>query len=106
MEGSAGAIIASLTESAAEESGVLSRRPSAGTYHSGDGRSGGASQASVRALNERAVEVINRVSSKLKGQDFAGSGELEVHEQVQRLIEDATSVEHLCQCYLGWCPFW
>jgi FKBP12-rapamycin complex-associated protein len=120
MQGSAGAIIASLAESAATNAGVLSRRPSAGAYtyessHAASLRSskgaaagGGAAgnQDSLRSLNSRAVDVINRVSSKLRGKDFPGCGELEVPEQVQRLIEDATSVEHLCQCYLGWCPFW
>ena len=31
---------------------------------------------------------------------------LEVCEQVERLITQATSHENLCQCYIGWCPFW
>ncbi len=29
-----------------------------------------------------------------------------VPAQVQRLIEQATSHENLCQSYIGWCPFW
>lgn len=117
MQGSTGAMIASLAESAASSGGVLSRRPSGGAYtyehshaaslHSSKSTASGAgSQDSIRSLNERAVSVINRVSSKLRGKDFPNCGELEVPEQVQRLIDDATSVEHLCQCYLGWCPFW
>lgn len=88
-------------------------------------------------LNERALSVINRVSKKLTGRDFAAgsvgaadgaarcgqrrapaarqltrccclrSGEvLDVAEQVQRLIAAATSTENLCQCYVGWCPWW
>jgi FKBP12-rapamycin complex-associated protein len=102
-------------------------------------------QAAQQALNERAVAVILRVSSKLKGQDFGHGQELDVQKQValmrsvcatgatthsdwnlplwlapaqnlsnppllsvqvQRLIDQATSVENLCQCYIGWCPFW
>lgn len=117
MQGSTGAKIASLAESAASTGGVLSRRPSGGAYtyenshvaslrSSRSAASGVSNQDSIRSLNERAVSVIKRVSSKLRGKDFPGCGELEVPEQVQRLIEDATSVEHLCQCYLGWCPFW
>lgn len=31
---------------------------------------------------------------------------LKVSEQVERLISQATSHENLCQCYIGWCPFW
>jgi phosphatidylinositol kinase/protein kinase (PI-3 family) len=60
------------------------------------------------ALNEKAVAVIRRVQAKLSGRDFEGdAGEpLDVSAQVQRLISQATSHENLCQCYIGWCPFW
>lgn len=60
------------------------------------------------ALNEKAVAVIRRVQAKLSGRDFEGQdGEpLDVSAQVQRLISQATSHENLCQCYIGWCPFW
>lgn len=66
-------------------------------------------QMSVRmpeVLNERAVTVIDRVSSKLTGTDFNPDINLEVSAQVHKLIEQATSHENLCQCYVGWCPFW
>jgi len=56
-------------------------------------------------LNEKAVEVINRVESKLRGTDF-GHVILKVEDQVQKLIEQATSHENLSQLYIGWCPFW
>jgi FKBP12-rapamycin complex-associated protein len=49
----------------------------------------------------RAVHVINRVSKKLTGRDF-GNKTLDIPEQVQRLINQATSHENLCQCYIGW----
>jgi FKBP12-rapamycin complex-associated protein len=59
------------------------------------------------ALNEKAVAVIRRVQAKLTGRDFEGEKEpLDVSAQVQRLINQATSHENLCQCYIGWCPFW
>ncbi|GMF39009.1 unnamed protein product [Phytophthora fragariaefolia] len=60
------------------------------------------------ALNEKAVAVIRRVQAKLSGRDFEGEGgePLDVSAQVQRLISQATSHENLCQCYIGWCPFW
>eukprot|EP01083_Nonionella_stella_P022317 61746_1 len=56
-------------------------------------------------LNERAIQVIERVSNKLTGRDFANEV-LEVPAQVERLIQQATSHENLCQCYMGWCPTW
>jgi serine/threonine-protein kinase mTOR len=56
------------------------------------------------------VQVIDRVSAKLSGEDFPSSdgttAELSVADQVQLLIEQASSHENLCQCYVGWCPFW
>jgi hypothetical protein len=52
-------------------------------------------------LNERALQVINRVSKKLTGRDFSNET-LDVPAQVQRLIDQATSHENLCQCYIGW----
>ena len=55
-------------------------------------------QDNERALNERALSVLRRVKSKL--------GELDVAEQVKRLILEAQSNANLCQLYIGWCPFW
>ncbi|KAL9244759.1 hypothetical protein vseg_018491 [Gypsophila vaccaria] len=82
-------------------------------------------------LNERAVMVMARMSNKLTGRDFSttssaagasqstidnsnpASGDarevehgLSVKLQVQKLIDQATSHENLCQNYVGWCPFW
>ena len=31
---------------------------------------------------------------------------LSAKNQVDRLIEEATRVQNLCQSYVGWCPFW
>ena len=64
----------------------------------------GAGSFEPEALNERAVRVIRRVENKLTGREFGE--ELSVAQQVQRLIEQATSHLNLCQCYVGWCPFW
>ncbi|XP_064091213.1 serine/threonine-protein kinase mTOR-like [Macrobrachium nipponense] len=58
------------------------------------------------ALNKRAVAIINRVRDKLTGRDFCHDEPLDVHKQVELLIAQATSHENLCQCYIGWCPFW
>jgi len=59
----------------------------------------------IEVLNEKAISVINRISNKLTGKDFVGET-LNVPDQVHRLIKQATSHENLCQCYIGWCPFW
>ncbi|KAI3638087.1 hypothetical protein MIR68_003698 [Amoeboaphelidium protococcarum] len=59
-------------------------------------------------LNAKAVAVIKRVQNKLTGKDFKtldGSA-LEVEAQIEKLIQQATAIENLCQCYIGWCPFW
>jgi len=53
-------------------------------------------------LNTRAVDVIHRVSNKLSGRDFLPTQTLDVPTQVDRLIQQATSLENLCQCYVGW----
>ncbi|XP_039269325.2 serine/threonine-protein kinase mTOR-like [Styela clava] len=58
-------------------------------------------------LNKKAVAIINRVRDKLTGCDFANEvSSLDVPTQVELLIQQATSHENLCQCYIGWCPFW
>ncbi|XP_074302937.1 serine/threonine-protein kinase TOR-like isoform X1 [Silene latifolia] len=82
-------------------------------------------------LNERAVMVMARMSNKLTGRDFSTASTvtsasqlmldssnpvpgdarevehgLSVKLQVQKLIDQATSYENLCQNYVGWCPFW
>ena len=67
---------------------------------------GGAGQPAEEKLNKRAVEAIERVREKLIGCDFEKDQGLSVEEQVDKLIQQATSSVNLCQCYIGWCPFW
>lgn len=57
-------------------------------------------------LNKKALAVVNRVRDKLTGRDFDANVTLDVPSQVDLLIKQATSHENLCQCYIGWCPFW
>ncbi|KHJ89514.1 FATC domain protein [Oesophagostomum dentatum] len=59
-------------------------------------------QEAPRIVRER---VIDRIKHKLAGSEF-GTGEVDVQEQIDRLVEQATLHENLCQCYIGWCPFW
>lgn len=58
-------------------------------------------------FNEKGILVIQRVSDKLTGLDFDGGGvPLDIKDQIDRLIKQATSNENLCSCFFGWCPFW
>jgi len=43
---------------------------------------------------------------KLTGRDFIEGETLNVHDQVDFLIKQATDEENLCQGYIGWSPFW
>ena len=52
--------------------------------------------------NKRALKIVRRVREKLTGRDFAAEDVVDVPKQVQLLIEQATSHENLCQCYIGW----
>ncbi|KAI1309348.1 Serine/threonine-protein kinase mTOR [Halotydeus destructor] len=70
------------------------------------GQRGDGAVAAPEALNKKALTVVNRVRDKLTGRDFDPNVTLEVKQQVDMLIRQATSHEHLCQCYIGWCPFW
>jgi len=64
------------------------------------------SSANEEALNEKALKVVRRVQEKLTGTDFAETDgitePLDVQDQVQRLIVQATSSENLCQLFIGW----
>ena len=57
-------------------------------------------------LNKIAQIVLNRINEKLTGTDFKNENPLEIKEQINRLINQATLNENLAQSYLGWCPFW
>lgn len=56
--------------------------------------------------NARAMFVLQRINDKLTGNDFKRFKSLDVPTQVDKLIQQATSVENLCQHYIGWCSFW
>lgn len=63
-------------------------------------------QEAKEVQNARAVQVLTRVKEKLIGRDFKKDEELDVDEQVDKLIREATNLENLCQHYIGWCSFW
>jgi FKBP12-rapamycin complex-associated protein len=71
------------------------------------GRPGQEDAEAREVQNQRAVEVLARVKEKLTGRDFKSDQEaLRVELQVDKLIREATSLENLCQHYIGWCSFW
>lgn len=81
-------------------------RPRART-NSGVEANGAANGAQdVDSQNTKAVELLDRVAQKLTGRDFKKEEELDVINQVNKLIIEATKLENLCQHYIGWCSFW
>lgn len=50
----------------------------------------------------KALRTISRVSNKLTGRDFHSAEILNVPSQVENLVHEATLIENLCQCYIGW----
>jgi phosphatidylinositol kinase/protein kinase (PI-3 family) len=64
-------------------------------------------QNAPNVLHNRGLKVVKRIEDKLTGTEFGPEhGALPVSQQVEKLIQQATSHENLCQCYIGWCPFW
>ncbi|KAK9480797.1 armadillo-type protein [Lipomyces japonicus] len=63
-------------------------------------------QNQLESRNARATVVLKRISDKLTGNDFKQPKELDIPHQVDKLIQQATSVENLCQHFIGWCSFW
>ncbi|BFZ23557.1 hypothetical protein BsWGS_26596 [Bradybaena similaris] len=60
----------------------------------------------MEVTSKKAISIVNRVRDKLTGRDFGQEDPVDVNRQVELLIQQATSHENLCQCYIGWCPFW
>ncbi|KAH9885310.1 FAT-domain-containing protein [Xylariomycetidae sp. FL2044] len=87
--------------------GVRSRARTNSSVVNGSGLTGVAEVGdNAEMQNARAVEVLDRVNQKLTGRDFKPTEELEVVQQVNKLIMEATKLENLCQHYIGWCSFW
>lgn len=78
---------------------IISKKGISSPDYIGDG-------SQPEAVNRKALQIINRVRDKLTGNDFNQDVPLTVQEQVDLLIRQATDNENLCQCYIGWCPFW
>ncbi len=92
-------------EPMAPPGGPPSSRPRGRTNSSVQGP-GPADTDMAEVQNERAMQVLNRVKEKLTGHDFKPDEELTYIVQVDKLLNEATKLENLCQHYIGWCSFW
>ncbi|OLY85598.1 Phosphatidylinositol 3-kinase tor2 [Smittium mucronatum] len=63
-------------------------------------------QEQWQMANPKAIAITKRILNKLTGRDFNSAVSLDVTGQVENLIKQATLIENLCQCYVGWCAFW
>lgn len=63
-------------------------------------------QNALEIRNARAALVLKRITDKLTGNDIKRLRDLDISTQVDKLIQQATSVENLCQHFIGWCLFW
>ncbi|CAO1620602.1 unnamed protein product [Sympodiomycopsis kandeliae] len=88
------------------------RAPDATNEHDGGGASAIANPTTVAGVahpvgdvrNQRALQVVQRIQSKLNGRDFGPL--LSVQAQVNRLIAEAISIENLAPLFIGYCSFW
>ncbi|XP_022634053.1 serine/threonine-protein kinase SMG1 isoform X2 [Vigna radiata var. radiata] len=55
-----------------------------------------------RGKNAYALSVLRRVEMKIDGRDISESREIDITEQVDYLLKQATSVDNLCNMYEGW----
>ncbi|XP_060595349.1 serine/threonine-protein kinase mTOR-like [Ruditapes philippinarum] len=83
-----------LTQSSHKKSVAEASQPAAGD------------NSQQESLNKKAISIVEHVRAKLTGRDFSVETPVDVANQVDLLIKQATSHENLCQCYIGWCPFW
>lgn len=52
------------------------------------------------------MKILDRIKRKLKGAEITEGKILPVNDQVDYLINEATSTKNLCQMFRGWFPFW
>ncbi|KAJ2352606.1 phosphatidylinositol kinase- protein kinase tor1 [Coemansia sp. RSA 2673] len=66
----------------------------------------GADDGSWQFGNPKASKIVSRIRDKLVGADFGPHRHLDVEEQVDKLVEQATARENLVGLYVGWMPLW
>ncbi|RXG73565.1 Serine/threonine-protein kinase ATR [Armadillidium vulgare] len=74
-----------------------------------DGMKGATVKGTGEICNEKAQSLVKAIEERLSGQIRSDSRgvhlPLSVEGQVNVLIKDATSVDNLCQMYIGWAPY-
>lgn len=77
------------------------------SFNSGVANGGAPNNTAAAAVgdvrNKRALEVVRRIQNKLNGRDFNPNVSLSVADQIQKLVQEATSLENLCVAFIGWC---
>ncbi|MCP9257960.1 Serine/threonine-protein kinase mTOR [Dirofilaria immitis] len=83
------------------------KRPPPETLHK-DGQTDSKAESSLRRIKQKLAgnEFAVALAENDCCRDFNPNVEFSVPEQVGRLIDQAILAENLCQCYIGWCPFW
>ncbi|CAN6303617.1 unnamed protein product [Urochloa humidicola] len=59
----------------------------------------------TRGKNPFALSILKQVEHKLHGRDIDGTRSLNISEQVDYLLKQATSIDNLCNMYEGWTPW-
>jgi len=59
----------------------------------------------TRGKNPFALSILKQVEHKLHGRDIDGTRPLNISEQVDYLLKQATSIDNLCNMYEGWTPW-
>ncbi|KAF8675460.1 hypothetical protein HU200_047832 [Digitaria exilis] len=59
----------------------------------------------TRGKNPFALSILKQVEHKLHGRDIDGTRSLNIPEQVDYLLKQATSIDNLCNMYEGWTPW-
>ncbi|XP_062214651.1 uncharacterized protein LOC133915487 [Phragmites australis] len=59
----------------------------------------------TRGKNPFALSILKQVEHKLHGWDIDGTRSLNISEQVDHLLKQATSIDNLCNMYEGWTPW-
>jgi FKBP12-rapamycin complex-associated protein len=65
-----------------------------------------ADQADDKGDQRQSKKIIDRIDSKLTGEDFEPGKKYSAPDQVRRLIDAATRIESLCLMFRGWLPWW
>nr|XP_019702664.1 serine/threonine-protein kinase SMG1 isoform X2 [Elaeis guineensis] len=59
----------------------------------------------IRGKNAYALSVLRQVELKIDGRDVEDIRSLEISEQVDFLVKQATNIDNLCNMYEGWTPW-